>query len=124
MTTFRSVPSVCLFELREELPSIVCCECLRSSFVHWLGGVVSVKGNPSNGVFGRTATIHGLDMCPTPLGRLRSVLHSTSVILKESVAHLATSGDGQNRVVNSVLCIVGYRVGTGAGASTTDLWIS
>jgi len=111
----------CLFELREELPSVICCECLRCALVLRLRSVVAVESNPGNGVSGCAAVIHRLDVCPASLGRLGSLLCGAPVVLEEAVAHLATPRDGEDRVVDSVFGIVGYGIGAGAGTGAADL---
>jgi hypothetical protein len=83
--------------------------------------VVSVEGNPDNGVSLGIAIINCLDVCPTALRRLRSVIYYIPVVIKEVVAYLAAPRDGKNGVMDSVLSIVGHWVCTGAGTSAADL---
>src|SRR5262249_49084108 len=83
--------------------------------------MVAVESNPGDWVSLGTAVIYRFNVCPTSLGRLRSVFCGTPIVFKESVAHLATRRDRKNGVVDSMLSIICYRIGTGARASAADL---
>jgi len=77
--------------------------------------VVSIKNNPSRRLIRKTARVLRLGGEAAVGLRLR-VEGRATIILDESIAHLPSHLDGQNRIARAVLVVVGDGLGAAVAA--------